>query len=145
MQYLDQHMNCNNNHGSITSDQQKSVLFNAYFHSVYGEFEDPESITDETENPQSDLSASLTPVSFDESDVCNALRSLDPNKAKGIDGKKPWVSRKHIIFYMWSSPPSIQQLTNNYKNSFGVAFPSTVFKSGNRADYKTNLVATNSI
>ena len=74
-------------HGSCraSTDEGKASLFNTYFHSVFSDSPLPLPSLD-----CSDFSSSLN-VTFTESDVFNALQSLDTAKAMGMDGIGPNV------------------------------------------------------
>ncbi len=74
-----------NNSESATTDHDKASLFNQYFYSVFAKssFRLPPMV--ELHAPDSTLSN----INISQSDVYDALVSLDPTKAKGIDGIGP--------------------------------------------------------
>lgn len=76
-------------HDSVTatSDEDRSSLFNKYFHSVFtrSSYELPLSM----DQPEGD--AKLQSIQLSESDVLHALTSLDTTKATGLDGIGPKV------------------------------------------------------
>ena len=75
------------NSSIATTDADKALLYNEYFHSVYtnssSTLPDMNTITSDVEP--------LQPFDISELEVYNALISLDPNKALGIDGISPKV------------------------------------------------------
>ena len=64
-----------------STDIDKANLINCYFYSV---FSSPTSLPSTDDLPES--SHSLNVIEFTETEVFQALISLDPNKAPGIDG-----------------------------------------------------------
>ena len=71
------------NSAVVTTDADKAALFNQYFHSV---FTTSSSTLPDMGSPTIE---SLQSINISEADVYNALTSLDPNKALGIDGIGP--------------------------------------------------------
>ena len=70
---------------TVTTDADKAALFNQYFHSV---FTTSSSTLPDMGYPSID---SLQLIDISETEVYNALISLDPNKALGIDGIGPKI------------------------------------------------------
>ena len=71
------------NSTSATSDEEKTNLFNEYFHSVYSPASScnvPPTIT---------VAPNLSDIDISIRDIFTALASLDPLKATGIDGIGP--------------------------------------------------------
>ena len=71
---------------TASSDSDKAGLFNQYFHSVFINTSSSPSIDD-----LPDLSHTINSVEFTEMEVYDALSSLDPNKASGIDDIPPRI------------------------------------------------------
>ena len=71
---------------TASSDSDKAGLFNQYFHSVFINTSSSPSIDD-----LPDLSHTVNSVEFTEMEVYDALRSLDPYKASGIDDILPRI------------------------------------------------------
>ena len=71
---------------TASSDSDKAGLFNQYFHSVFTNTSSSLSIDD-----LPDLSHTINSVEFTEMEVYDALSSLDPNKACGIDDIPPRI------------------------------------------------------
>ena len=74
-----------NGSNSASEDHDKATLFNQYFHSVFTSNSGNISPTDGNPSPF----ATITDIEFSESDVYQALASLDPSKSPGIDGIGP--------------------------------------------------------
>ena len=77
---------------SASSDVERATLFNSYFHSV---FTKSSFVLPSGELPVPDLV--LNKISVSESEVFNALSSLDPSKAMGIDGIGPKILKHCAI------------------------------------------------
>ena len=73
------------NSAVVTTDADKAALFNQYFHSV---FTTTSSTLPDMGSPAIE---SLQSINISEADVYDALTSLDPNKALGIDGIGPKI------------------------------------------------------
>ena len=73
------------NSAVVTTDADKATLFNQCFHSV---FTTSSSTLPDMGSPAIEL---LQSINVSEADVYNALASLDPNKALGIDGIGPKI------------------------------------------------------
>ena len=71
---------------TASSDSDKAGLFNQYFHSVFINTSSSPSIDD-----LPDVSHTINSVEFTEMKVYDTLRSLDPNKASGIDDIPPRI------------------------------------------------------
>ena len=75
------------NSSIATTDADKALLYNEYFHSVYT---NSSSTLPDMNTINSDVKP-LQPFDISEVDVYNALVNFDPNKALGIDGIGPKV------------------------------------------------------
>ena len=75
------------NSSIATTDADKALLYNEYFHSVYT---NSSSTLPDMNTITSDVKP-LQPFDISEVDVYNALVNFDPNKALGIDGIGPKV------------------------------------------------------
>jgi len=82
------------NHTSATHDIDKANLFNKYFYSVFSH--SPYSLPDYEDMP-STTTISLDSISICEEEVYDALSSLDPHKATGIDGFSPTILKHCAI------------------------------------------------
>lgn len=114
-----------------STDYDKASLFNKFFHSVFtqSEFQIP---------PLKDLPVpidKLSDVSISEQDVFDALTSLDPSKAMGIDGIGPMVLKRcalalykplHHLFLLSLSQYYVPQ-------EWRVHLITPVFKSGDKS------------
>ena len=75
------------NSSIATTDTNKALLYNDFFHSVYT---NSSSTLPDMNTITSDVKP-LQPFDISEVDVYNALVNFDPNKALGIDGIGPKV------------------------------------------------------
>ena len=75
------------NDSCVSNDKQKAMLFNNYFYSVFT----PTTCDQPLPNKSIDINTNqhLISINVSEEDTINALISLDPQKAVGIDGIGP--------------------------------------------------------
>ena len=72
------------NDKSALSDSDKAHLFNSFFESVYSK-----PLQNITRTHANSMQSTLHFINITDLDVLNALSSLDPSKASGIDGIGP--------------------------------------------------------
>ena len=113
---------------TATTDEEKATLFNQYFFSVYSNKESSLSVP-----PLSP--SSLQSIDITTSDIWKALSSLDPSKAKGIDGISPQVLQSCAVplceplLHLFSSSLVTSTLPSEWK----IHRVTPIFKSGDRA------------
>ena len=117
-----------------TSDVEKANLFNTFFHSVFTHSSLNLPPLEELPIPP----ATISDITISESDVYEALHSLNPAKAMGIDGIGPKVL-KHCalslyqpIHYLFTLSLTQHSLPNEWK--FHLITP--IYKSGNKSSVK---------
>jgi len=116
------------------TDYSKAELFNQYFFSVFTECSSQEPNLDESNLPD----MSLKEIHLAESDVYNALTSLNPNKATGIDSVSPCVL-KHCasalvapLFYLFTTSLDTTIIPTEWKTHMIVP----VFKANEKTSVK---------
>ena len=112
-----------------TNDADKATLFNQYFHSVFTT--DSSTVADMGDAPTELLQS----INITETDVYDALTSLDPNKALGIDGIGPKIlmncaeSVFRPLCHLFNLSLSSSAIPNEWKIHRIVP----IFKSGDRS------------
>ena len=111
-----------------TLDDHKARLFNEYFHSVYSS---PSTIRTPEQLSKSHVdSACISSIVISEEDIFNALSSLDPSKAKGIDNIGPLLLKQCSLAltapYDTSLTPQFQLVRSHHNGK-------PIFKFGDRS------------
>ena len=117
------------NSAVVTTDADKAALFNQYFHSV---FTTTSSTLPDMGSPAIE---SLQSINISEADVYDALTSLDPNKALGIDGIGPKILKNcseslfQPLCHLFNLSLASSVIPNEWKTHKIIP----IFKSGDRS------------
>ena len=117
------------NSAVVTTDADKAALFNQYFHSV---FTTTSSTLPDMGSPAIE---SLQSINISEADVYDALTSLDPNKALGIDGFGPKILKNcseslfQPLCHLFNLSLASSVIPNEWKTHKIIP----IFKSGDRS------------
>ena len=116
---------------SASSDLHKASLFNEFFHTTFTPSSRPPNLPTLSDPPQS---STLSDIIFSPTEVYEALTTLDPSKAKGIDGISP-VTLSRCALALYEPIHHLFSLCinqSNIPNEWRIHLISPIFKSGEK-------------